>query len=58
MDLGRGGGAVVIWGFAEQSKKNHTIVFLDILGFRQIVLGFQTGPPGRPACCADKGYPI
>ena len=34
------------------------LFFVDILGFRQIVLGLQTGPPGRPACCADKGYPV
>ena len=26
--------------------------------YQEIVLGFQTGPPGRPACCADKGYPV
>ena len=74
MRTGLWGGAwmVGIWGVVEErwrfggllnKVKNSyyscfLILFVDILSFRQIVLGFQTGSPRRPACCADNGYPV
>ena len=45
-------------GLLNRVKNSYYRFFVDILGFRQIILDFQTGPPGRPACCADKGCPV